>query len=691
VKEGFRLAVDIGGTFTDVVLAGDRRLHTTKLLTTHSQPAVAVMQGIRDILASSKVRPENISVMLHGTTLATNALIERKGAKTVLITTRGHRDVLEIGLENRFDQYDVFMQRPTPLIDREHRITVLERMSARGDVLLPLAGDQISRVIAEVRASGAESVAVGLLHAWINPAHEESIARALAEALPELPVSLSSKVCPEIREYERLSTTVANAYVQPLMSRYLQELQRGLEAAGITAPLLIMTSGGGLTSVDTASTFPVRLVESGPAGGAMLASALARRSGLDRVLSFDMGGTTAKLTLIDDAEPEWSRAFEVARAWKFRKGSGIPVRIPVIEMVEIGAGGGSIASVDALGRLQVGPGSVGSEPGPAAYGQGGDLAAVTDADLVLGRLRPDRFAGGKLVLDRDMAADAIRRHIAAVLQVDEMTAATGIAETVTENMASAARNHAGEWGRDLAGRTLIAFGGSAPLHAAELARGLGIDKVVVPLSAGVGSAVGFLVAPIAFEVVRSRHFFVDEADLQGLQALVTEMHNEAESVVGPLLKGKPSRATLRAWMRYVGQGHEIPVNLPAQGTFPAALLGEVFSRAYSAIYGRLIPGQRIEVLSFTYSLSGTAEPFPDQPSEDAAQDPGKDPFRSQSSASYAPAEAGWIERAALRSGRVLKGPIRVIEDQTTTVVPIGWTVSTDGFGQLILVDTHMRG
>lgn len=691
MTEGFRLAVDIGGTFTDVVLAGNRQLHTAKLLTTHAQPAVAVMQGIRDILASTGVQPENISVMLHGTTLATNALIERKGAKTVLITTRGHRDVLEIGLENRFDQYDVFMQRPMPLVSRAHRFTVLERMSARGDVLRPLADDQISRVIAEVRASGAESVAIGLLHAWINPVHEERIEAALVKALPEILVSLSSRVCPEIREYERLSTTVANAYVQPLMSSYLEDLQQAIIAAGITAPLLIMTSGGGLTSVATASRFPVRLVESGPAGGAMLASALARRSGLNRVLAFDMGGTTAKLTLIDDAEPEWSRAFEVARAWKFRKGSGIPVRIPVIEMVEIGAGGGSVASVDALGRLQVGPGSVGSEPGPVAYGRGGNLAAVTDADLVLGRLRPDRFAGGKLVLDRDKAAHVIRRDIAAVLQVDEIIAAAGIADTVSENMASAARNHAGEWGRDLAGRTLIAFGGSAPLHAAELARRLGIDRVIVPLSAGVGSAVGFLVAPAAFEVVRSRHFFVDEADTQNLPALITDMHIEAEAVVGQLLKGKSSRATLRAWMRYVGQGHEIPVSLPteetARGVLSVAVLGDAFDRAYGAIYGRLIPEQRIEVLSFTYSLSGAAMAFPDP----LPEGPAKNPALSRSGAQHTETEAGWFERTALQAGHTLAGPVRVIEDQTTTVVPSGWTVSTDPFGQLILVDTHMQG
>jgi N-methylhydantoinase A len=682
MTENFRLAVDIGGTFTDVVLAGDGQLFTTKLLTTHAEPAAAVMQGVSDILAMSGVQARNIRMMLHGTTLATNALIERKGASTVLITTEGHRDVLEVGLQNRFDQYDVFMQRPVPLASRAQRLTVRERMSARGDVLLPLTDAEIGRVITQVRASGAESVAIGLLHAWINPDHEDRIAAALAAVAPELPVSLSSKVCPEIREYERLSTTVANAYVQPLMSRYLKDLQRALHFAGILAPLLIMTSGGGLTSLETASVFPVRLIESGPAGGAMLASALARRSGLDRVLAFDMGGTTAKLMLLDDAQPEWTRAFEVARAWKFRKGSGIPVRIPVIEMVEIGAGGGSIAAVDDLRRLQVGPESAGSEPGPAAYDRGGNKATVTDADLVLGWLRPDRFAGGKLVLDHDKAAHAIRAGIAAVLDVDEVTAAAGIADTVTENMAAAARNHAGEWGRDLTGRTLIAFGGSAPLHAAELARRLGIGKVVIPVNAGVGSAVGFLVAPVAFEVVRSRHLFVDETDAGRLAALVTDMRAEAQAVVGPLIDSGSARATLRAWMRYVGQGHEIPVSLPADGYVDGRLLGEAFSRAYASIYGRLIPGQRMEVLSFTFALSGPPM---------ALKDGWHESLEPSMASAVVWESAGWIDRVTLRSGQTLPGPLRVIEDQTTTVVPTDWTVSTDRFGQLILLDTRGEG
>lgn len=687
----WRLAVDIGGTFTDVVLARGDRWITHKRLTTHGNPAVAVLDGARHVLQQSGVAAASVDVVLHGTTLATNALIERRGARTALITTEGHRDVLEIGLENRFDQYDIFMQRPAPLVPRALRFTVRERVGARGEVLLPLTAAEVDRVVDAILDSGAESIAIGLLHAWIEAGHEHRLAEAITHRAPWLPLSLSSLVCPEIREYERFSTTVANAYVKPLMAAYLRDLQEGLRSIGLGGPVLVMTSGGGLTSLSAAQSFPVRLVESGPAGGAMLAAALARRSGLARVLAFDMGGTTAKLTLIDEGEPEWSRTFEVARAWKFRKGSGMPVRIPVIELVEIGAGGGSIAAVDRLGRIQVGPHSAGSEPGPAAYDRGGEHPTVTDADLVLGRLQPDRFAAGSIPLRADKAANAIRAHVATVLGVDPGTAARGIADTVGENMAAAARNHAGEWGRDLSGRTLIAFGGSAPLHAAELARRLGIERVMVPVNAGVGSAVGFLLSPMSFEVVRSRHVFVDAADEAELTTLFAEMRAEALEVVRPLTGEAELRETLRAWMRYVGQGHEIPVTLPVEVRGIARQLERAFGEVYRAIYGRLIPGQRIEVLSWTLSIAGPT-PVLERPEPAATGGVGPSAEAPVQSAArgLTPSGHAVVERDTLRGGQTLRGPLLVVEDQTTTVVPANWTVSMDDCGQILLTDVSGR-
>lgn len=690
MNPGWRLAVDIGGTFTDVVLAGPEQWTTHKLLTTHADPAVAVMNGIAAVLAVTGVPPDQISTVLHGTTLATNALIERKGARTVLLVTEGHRDALEIGLENRFDQYDIFMQRPAPLVPRERRLPVRERLSARGRVLLPLVATEVERVVEEVAGSDSQSIAIGLLHAWADPRHEEVLAEALIRRLPGIPLSLSSEVCPEIREYERLSTTAANAFVKPLMAGYLRSLDAGLKRAGISAPLLIMTSGGGLTSLATACDFPVRLVESGPAGGAMLASALARSMGLARVLAFDMGGTTAKLTLIDDGEPEWSRTFEVARAWKFRKGSGMPVRIPVIELVEIGAGGGSIASVDQLGRVQVGPDSAGSEPGPACYGRGGRLPTVTDADLVLGKLLPQRFAGGSINLHAASAIEAVRDHVAGPLDIDIPEAARGIADTVDENMASAARNHAGEWGRELAGRTLIAFGGAAPLHAAALAERLDICRIIVPRDAGVGSAAGFLLAPIAYEVVRSRHAYLDALEDDDIHSLLAQMRAEALRVVEPLLNTGPVRETVRAWMRYVGQGHEIPVLLEMATASPGAALRTGFASAYANIYGRLIPGQRVELISWTLSLSGAVPALPDFMSAGSSGNtqPGlRDETRhidQTRDAAQIP-----IERSAVAADHIT-GPVLIVEDQTTTVVPAGWQVHADGAGHLILTSGTSR-
>ena len=667
-----RVAVDIGGTFTDVVLESAGRRATTKVLTTHAEPADGVLDGLRQVLAQAGRGAADVGIVLHGTTLATNALIERRGARTALVTTEGHRDVLEMAFENRFEQYDVNIDRPRPLVPRRWRLTVAERMNAAGEVLTPLAAESVRLLLPALAAGGIDSVAVGFLHGYANPAHERLVGDLLAAELPGVSVSLASEVCPEIREFERFSTACANAYVKPLMSRYLANLQQRLTDFGIVCPFLLMTSGGGLTDVETARRFPIRLVESGPAGGAILAARLAKELALDRVLSFDMGGTTAKLCLIDDGTPQHSRAFEVDRSYRFRKGSGLPVRIPVIEMVEIGAGGGSIASVDRLGRVQVGPESAGSEPGPACYGRGGERATVTDADLLQGRLDVERFAGGAIALDAQAAQTAVRRHVAdpwrGAVPVSMQEAAAAVGEIVDENMAAAARAHAAEWGKDIAGRTLIAFGGAAPLHAARLAEKLDLAAVLVPPAAGVGSAVGLLAAPIAYEVVRSRHMRLSGFQGALLATTMAEMRAEAQAVVGAVAAGE--LVELRhAYMRYVGQGYEIAVEVPPDAT--ACALREAFDAAYLAHYGRLIPGLDVEVLSWTLTLRSqtqwqvAAEPSDAAPGRRLAAEPR-------------------VERGSLTPGDRLAGPTLVVEDQTVTVVPAGWAAQVDPHGNVLL-------
>ena len=545
--------MDVGGTFTDVVLASGDRHFTAKVLTTYADPVAAVMDGLEQVLSLAERPPDDAEIVLHGTTLATNALIQRTGAVTALITTEGHRDAVEMAYENRFEQYDIDIDRPQPLTPRKLRFGVRERLNAHGEVLVPLDESSVEALAPVLAEHGVTSVAVGLLHAYANPVHERRIAEILAERLPAASITLASEVCPEIREFERLSTACANAYVKPLMSDYLERFAAELEMRGFDCPFLLMTSGGGLTDVATAARFPIRLVESGPAGGAILAGRLASERNLDRVLSFDMGGTTAKICLIDDRAPQLSRAFEVDRSYRFKKGSGLPVRIPVIEMVEIGAGGGSIASVDKLGRIGVGPESAGSEPGPACYGRGGGNATVTDADAVMGRLEARRFGGGAMTLDIDAAGAAVKGQVASKLDMDAMTAAFGIGEIVDENMAAAARAHAAEWGKPLAGRVLVAYGGAAPQHAAQIATKLDIDEVIVPAGAGVGSAIGMLAAPVAFEVVRSRHMRLSESDASLIEEVNADMRAEAQRVVGSATS-LPLVETRRAHMRYVGQG-----------------------------------------------------------------------------------------------------------------------------------------
>src|SRR6516162_8945501 len=615
-----RLAIDIGGTFTDLALLADDGRYRAKVLTTAQAPEEGVLAGIDLLLRQAELTAEDIGLVIHGTTLATNAIIERKGAKTALIVTEGFRDSIEMAFENRFEQYDIFMDKPAPLVPRDLRLGVRERLDGRGTVLVPLDEEAVRALAPGLERAGIEAVAIGFMHAYLDGRHERRTREILSDLLPTVAFSLSSEVSPEIREYERWSTTVANAYVQPVMGRYLGRLDTALRARKFACPLFMMTSGGGLMTLDTARRLPIRLVESGPAGGAILAAGLARQCGLDKVLSFDMGGTTAKICLIDDGEPQHSRTFEVARQYRFLKGSGLPLRIPVIEMVEIGAGGGSIAYVDDLQRINVGPESAGAEPGPACYGRGGARPAVTDADVVLGRLDPAYFAGGTIPLEPDRAAAAIDRAIGAPLGLARLEAALGISEIVEENMANAARVHAVERGKDLQARTLIAFGGAAPLHAARLAEKLGIRRVLIPSGAGVGSAFGFLQAPVAYEVARSRYVRLDDTfDTSLVNALFAEMRAEAEAVVAAGAPDARLIETRTADMRYRGQGHEITVDLPP-GEFDAASrtrLAAAFGEAYASTYGRIIPGLDTEIMNWTLRLAAVREPLPPCPPQPA--------------------------------------------------------------------------
>ena len=543
------------------------------------------------MLTQAGVSPKDIGLVVHGTTLATNALIERRGARTALLTTAGFRDVIETRSEERFEQYDLTIDLPKPLVPRKWRFAISERMDADGNVLTALDEGAVEQVAVDLKARGIEAVAIGFLHSYRFPRHEQRVRELLRALLPELWITLSSDVSPEMREYERFSTACANAYVQPLMASYLDRLQQRLADCDLTAPLRLILSGGGLTTVETARRFPVRLVESGPAGGALFASHVARQLELPRVLSFDMGGTTAKICLIDNQTPLKSRSFEVARVYRFKKGSGLPLRIPVIEMVEIGAGGGSIASIDRLGRIKVGPESAGSEPGPACYGRGGDRPAVTDADLALGRLDPNTFAGGTVVLDSHASKQALERHIGEPQSLSPELAAWAISQIVEENMASAARVHAIESGMALSDRTLIAFGGAAPLHALHMAEKIGVQRVIIPSAAGVGSAVGFLKAPLSFEIARSHHTLLTRLSLPQTLSMLDEIADEAIRIVRETAGHDRIEITRNAFMRYAGQGHEIsiPATFFTGATDDILRLRSMFESEYARVYGRSVP------------------------------------------------------------------------------------------------------
>jgi N-methylhydantoinase A len=683
-----RLAIDIGGTFTDFALQTAGKTYSRKLLTTPQAPEEAVLEGTALILRDARLAHADLDMIIHGTTLATNAIIERKGAKTALLVTQGFRDSIEMAYENRFEQYDIFMERPEPLVPRNLRLPVPERIDARGTIIDPLDENAIAELVPVLRHAAIQSVAIGFLHSYVNPVHEQRAAAVLGALAPDLAITTSSAVSPEMREYERWSTACANAYVQPVMDRYLSRLEAALRSSGMAGPIFLITSAGGLTTVDLARRFPIRLVESGPAGGAILAAKLATQYALEKIVSFDMGGTTAKICLIDDGKPLYSRSFEVARQYRFLKGSGIPIRIPVIEMVEIGAGGGSIASVDEMTRIQVGPHSAGSEPGPACYGRGGTGGTVTDADLVIGRIRADRFAGGAMRLDREAAQAAIAGSVGTRLELDATSAALGIVEVVEENMANAARVHAVESGKELSGRAMVAFGGAAPLHAARLAEKLDIDTVIVPTGAGVGSAVGFLLAPIAYEVARTHHTIIgEEIGAEALNELHAAMRAEAEAVIRP---AEPNAELTESWtadMRYVGQGHELAIVVRRGPLEPgdAGWLKSRFLAQYEAQFGRVIPDLQVEILSWSLRLATPEAALPESPPVPA--------ITAAQAIDYAEVANPMTGRSSmiplygrdrLVPGNRIAGPALIVENETTTMVTEVFTATINGLGHIIL-------
>ena len=688
MAEIWRLGVDIGGTFTDLVLESSNGVQaSTKVLTTYDTPEDAIITGLQTVCKQVTIQPDKISQIIHGTTLATNALIERRGAKTALITTQGFRDVIEMRTESRFEQYDLNLTLPAPLLTRDHRYVVNERMDANGKILIPLQKAEIDALAERLAQFGYDSIAVGLLHSYANGSHEQMIGKVLADRLPDVMISLSSEVSPQMREYERFNTTIANAYIKPLMKSYLSRLKGRLAKEGAYCPVFLMHSGGGIISLENAAEFPVRLVESGPAGGAVFAAHIAASHGLDRALSFDMGGTTAKICLVKDHTPKTARTFEVARTYRFKKGSGMPISIPVIDMVEIGAGGGSLAHVDSLGQIRVGPESAGSQPGPACYGRGGTAPTVTDSDLILGKLDPAGFAGGSIPLYTERATQALDIHIGSKLDMEAVEAAWGVAEMVDENMANAARVHAVENGEDLSEYTMIAFGGAAPLHAARLCEKLGIRRCLIPQGAGVGSAIGFLRAPFSFEANNSVFMQLSSFDPVRVKQLFADMEKEASAFVRSCDQDANIKTEYKVYMRYAGQGWEIPVPLTVQHiTKPdTADYKACFEREYEQLFARTVAGMEIEITVWSvnaYTEPPEVRPVQQQGHQRTLETTNTRPLFDPALSTFVNATVA--QRDAVKDTTQIIGPAMLTEDETTIIVPSSRDAVACGDGTIVV-------
>jgi len=688
-----RVGADIGGTFTDVVLEAGSSQHSIKVLTNYSEPEAAIIDGLLKVADKSGIAVEHVDQLIHGTTLATNALIERRGARTAFITTQGFRDVIEMRTEGRFEQYDLNLSLPPPLISREHRYVLEGRIAASGRELVALDEQALIEIADKISRLGYESIAIGFIHSYVNDAHEQRAREILRACLPDLSISISSEVSPQMREFERFNTVCANAFVKPLMASYLGRLVEGLKSVGADCPVFMIHSGGGLISIDSAIEFPVRLLESGPAGGAIYAADIAACYGLERVLSYDMGGTTAKICLIENRTPKTARSFEVARTYRFKKGSGMPISIPVIEMVEIGAGGGSIGWVDELRQIRVGPESAGSEPGPACYNHGGLHPAVTDADLLLGRLDKDNFAGGDISLSIEKARQALASDIGNKLDMDTETAAIGVCEVVDENMANAARVHAVESGKELADFTMIAFGGAAPLHASRLCEKLGIDAVLIPPGAGVGSAIGFLRAPFGFEAVRGAYLKLSQFDADWTNRLITDLGTEAEKFARAGTPDGELTREIKAYMRYAGQGWEIVVRLPNRkfGANDRKEIRRLFEDEYIRLFGRALEGLDIEIMN--WSVQASSPPGAVQPvaSLSATSHLKTDSTRSIFDAKQQTmVEAGLFDRDLMVAGNQVSGPAIIVENETTTIVTSAFEAIMQS-DRCLLVQRKTRG
>ncbi len=685
----YQVGFDIGGTFTDAValeLATGERF-VAKTLTTPHDPAVGAMKALNEVLKEAGATFESLRHAVHGTTIVTNAILQRHGVKTALITTKGFRDVLQIGRELRYDVYNITAPFPEPLITRQDSYEVPERTLADGSILEPLDEAAAEAALREIKESGAQAIAVCFLHAYQNDTNELALGAIIERVLPGMLYSLSSQVVPEFREYERMSTTAANAYTQPLVDHYLSNLNSGLTSSGYQRGMYVMMSTGGITTTDTAVEFPVRLLESGPAAGALATGFYGRHLDIPNLLAFDMGGTTAKACIVDEGAPTRTKYFETGRVERFIKGSGLPIRSPVIDMIEIGAGGGSIAGVSKLGLLQVGPESAEAVPGPAAYGQGGTRPTVTDADLTLGYLDPTFFAGGTMRLDTDAATGAISNHVAQPLGFETIEAAWGIYQVVNESMASAARVHFAEKGCDPRQYTLLAFGGAGPLHAVAVARRLRINEVLVPSQAGVLSAFGFLTAPISFDFIRTYITRIDRANWDRLSELYTELEARGREVLTEAGVPLDDQQLIRsADMRYAGQLFEITVPVPGGVLNEESWkeMAKLFHRAYHELYGRHSPEAAIEALNWRLLATGPTPPVDLAEVSDADAGAGIERARKGARPTYFGGRYGWqdtavFDRYTLVPGDEAAGPAVIEERESTIVVPPSTTFTVDSY------------